>query len=78
MVSDKQMHANNVFLEFSNKPGKKVVNSPFEISGYDKAAPRLPPELGEHSRDILNELGYSSEEIIALENAGIILSNTNS
>ena len=53
VVSDEQMHANNAFLEFSDEPGKKVVNSPFEIGGYDKSTPTLPPGLGEHTNAIL-------------------------
>ena len=36
VTNDKQLLANNAFLEFSDKPGKKVVNSPFDISGYDR------------------------------------------
>ena len=74
VINDKQMHANNTFLEFSDKPGKKVVNSPFEISGQEKLAPKLPPDLGEHTYAILHELGYTSEQASALEAKGVVFS----
>ena len=51
-----------------------MVNSPFDISGYDKVNPTLPPALGEHTNAILNELGYDGEEIETLETAGVIFS----
>lgn len=40
------------------------VGTPFRLSRYPRAAsPRLAPQQGEHSRAILNELGYSDEQI---------------
>jgi len=57
------MSENNIFLEFDGRPDKKVVNSPFEISDYQKAPPKMPPVLGENTYEILKDLGYSSEEL---------------
>lgn len=32
--------------------------------------PAAPPLLGEHTRDVLREIGYSADKIAALEGSG--------
>ena len=73
LISDKQMLDNNVFLQFDGHPKKKVVNSPFEIRGYPKPAPKLPPSLGADTRSLLTELGYGNKEINMLEAQNIVI-----
>ena len=72
VIEDSQMEINNTFLEFEGRPGKRVVNSPFEISGYEKSSPNLPPELGANTLEILENLGYSPREAEAMESEGVI------
>ena len=49
-----------------------TVNSPIEIAGQQKIAPRRAPNVGEHSEQVLREAGYGEAEIAALRDAGII------
>ena len=49
-----------------------TVNSPIEIGGQEKVPPRLAPEVGEHSEQVLREAGYADAEIAALREAGVI------
>ena len=72
VINDRQMKDNNIFLEFSGSPGKRVVNSPFEISNHQKAPPKMPPNLGEHTYEILGGLGYSSQELENMNSAKVI------
>ncbi len=49
-----------------------TVNSPIEIRGQEKLRPRRAPLVGEHSAEVLRDLGYPDTEIAALRAAGII------
>ena len=48
------------------------VGPPFEIDGGRLPAGLPPPLLGEHTDAILAEVGYSAEEIDALQRAGVV------
>jgi formyl-CoA transferase len=49
----------------------KLVRSPIELSPEPASIRRAPPLLGEHTLEVLAELGYSKEEVQALvENQG--------
>ncbi len=74
LVNDPQMYESDVITPVP--PGKQLyahtVNSPVWIAGADKRAPVAAPGIGEHSVDILSELGLSSAEIDALISDGVI------
>lgn len=49
-----------------------IVNHPINISNLAQVGPRRAPELGEHSRQILEELGYDSDAIQVLRERGVV------
>jgi crotonobetainyl-CoA:carnitine CoA-transferase CaiB-like acyl-CoA transferase len=50
----------------------KSVGIPVKLEGTPGAIRRAPPRLGEHTREVLTELGFTPEEIEALAGAGAV------
>lgn len=72
---DPQVLANDMFLEFDQPPlgSVAVVNTPFRMSASAEV-PRFrrpAPHLGEHTEEIIRDLGYSKTDMAALESDGV-------
>jgi len=70
---DDQVRANAMAIE----PGDDfdtpwLINHPIKVAAAPQVGPRRAPALGEHGREILEELGYSPDEIEALSTQGVI------
>jgi len=68
LPSDPQMEANGVFAEIS--PGLRTVSSPLNFAGVEKVKPSMAPEVGEHTLQILESLGYTQQTIQELIEKG--------
>lgn len=66
--NDPQAMANNYFVEYDHpKHGMtKMVGFPWDFSETPAECSRPAPELGEHSEEILKELGYTPQQIAEL------------
>ena len=75
LIDDPQLNANDRMLkvELDNAPITKVPRLPVEIGDHDLNLRRQPPKIGEHTREILAELGYADAEIDSMNDAGTIV-----
>lgn len=74
VLADPQLAVNQSILEFDD-PHAGHVKLPAHPLRYDGKAPglrRLPPRAGEHTGEILAELGYAADRIRALRGQGVI------
>jgi crotonobetainyl-CoA:carnitine CoA-transferase CaiB-like acyl-CoA transferase len=69
--TDRQMIDNDVLVPFEGG-SMLTVNSPIWVDGSQKTAPRRPPDVGEHSDEVLREAGYDEAAIRQLRNAGAV------
>jgi crotonobetainyl-CoA:carnitine CoA-transferase CaiB-like acyl-CoA transferase len=51
---------------------KEVVASAINISGFSKAIRSYTPDAGEHSDEILKDLGYTDAELNDMRQKGVI------
>ena len=75
LTDDPQLNANGRMLEIEldNSPLTKVPRLPVEIGDHDLKLRMQPPKIGEHTREILAELGYEDGEIDRMNDAGTIV-----
>ena len=68
---DRQMLENDVLVPFQGE-SMLTINSPIWIEGEDKVEPRLPPQVGEHSDEVLRKFGWDEAEIRRLRACGAV------
>lgn len=76
LVADPQIAHNGTFIEYDHPTEGRVKAPGFPIKfSKSPAALRVgAPVVGQHSREVLTELGYDDEEIDALEASGAVAS----
>ena len=74
LFDDPQLNAGGRMLEveFSEGVRAKIPRLPIEIGAHDLALRRQAPAIGEHTSEILAELGFAPEEIAALRRRGVV------
>jgi formyl-CoA transferase len=74
VVKDPQLEANGIVVPLEGAGGnlKRTIGSPIQVHGVAKVAAKRAPEIGEHSEEILKELGFDTNEIDGLLTSGAI------
>lgn len=75
VIDDPQVRSRHMLcqVEYPGAGNMLMSRLPLKMTNLEQNKVRRPPLLGEHSEEILLELGYSSDKIDALRRDGIIL-----
>ena len=74
VVADPQVAAAGAFIEGPTPDGMvTMLNTPIDFSDSSVEPERPCPMLGEHTDEVLLELGYDWDRIVELKVAGIVL-----
>jgi crotonobetainyl-CoA:carnitine CoA-transferase CaiB-like acyl-CoA transferase len=73
VLADPQVHAGGGFVEVPGPDGPTtMVNSPVDYGGTPAAPTSMPPEIGEHTDEVLAELGRDAAAIARLRADGVV------
>ena len=61
-----------MYLDVKGYKNLKTVAPPLNIEDVKRVPAKKAPKLGEHSKQILSEIGYSIQEIRQLKRNGVI------
>ena len=73
VLADPAVEANGYLMAHPDHPTLKVAAPPVQFDNTLPAVRRPGPELGEHSVEVLGELGYSAEEVERLAADGVVV-----
>lgn len=73
LLHDEQIYANRMVVPPTDPtvPAKVVINHPINIDGMATVGPKHAPEVGEHTSEVLAEMGFSDAEIASFAERGI-------
>ncbi|MDQ1002171.1 crotonobetainyl-CoA:carnitine CoA-transferase CaiB-like acyl-CoA transferase [Neobacillus niacini] len=74
VFEDPQVNAREMIVEMEHPTAEKIkiVGSPLKLSKTPVEIKRHPPLFGEHTNEVLEELGYTIEDIENLRNSDVI------
>jgi len=74
VIDDPQLAANDIIVPLEGAGGNltSTISSPFKVHGVSKEPARRGPGLGEHTEEILRELGFDEKSIESLRDSGAL------
>jgi crotonobetainyl-CoA:carnitine CoA-transferase CaiB-like acyl-CoA transferase len=74
VINDPQLRSNEIVIPLEGAGGKlaATISSPIQVHGVAKASARRAPDLGEHTEEILRELGFDGKDVDGLRASGAV------
>jgi crotonobetainyl-CoA:carnitine CoA-transferase CaiB-like acyl-CoA transferase len=74
VIGDPQLKANDIIVPLEGAGARltSTISSPIQVHGVAKRPARRAPGIGEHTDEILNELGFNAGEVDRMRTAGVI------
>jgi crotonobetainyl-CoA:carnitine CoA-transferase CaiB-like acyl-CoA transferase len=74
VINDPQLRANDIVvpLEGAGEKMTATISSPIQVHGVTKVAAKRAPGIGEHNDEVLQELGFTSDDIAGLRASGAV------
>jgi len=74
VIDDPQLRVNDIVVPLEGAGGKltSTISSPIQVHGVAKVPARRAPNLGEHTDEILRELGFDAKGIEGLRASGAV------
>jgi formyl-CoA transferase len=74
VINDPQLQENEIIVPLNGAGGKltSTISSPIKVHGVTKAPARRAPGLGEHTEEILGELGFDAKSIESFRESGAV------
>src|SRR5437773_8103550 len=78
VINDPQLRLNDIIvpLEGAGDRLTSTISSPIQVHGVIKVPAKRAPDLGEHDEEVLDELGFSKNEIASFRAGGTIAKPT--
>jgi formyl-CoA transferase len=75
VINDPQLRLNEIIVPLQGAGGKltSTISSPIQVRGVAKAIARRAPEIGEHTEEVLTQLGFSASEVNLLLASGVVV-----
>jgi crotonobetainyl-CoA:carnitine CoA-transferase CaiB-like acyl-CoA transferase len=74
VIDDPQLRLNDIIVPLEGAGGKltSTISSPIQVRGVAKVSAKRAPEIGEHTEEVLTQLGFSAAEVDALRASGAV------
>lgn len=79
VAADAQVNASSVFTDVPLRDGQtmRMVNGPLRVDGKPLEIRKIPYDVGQDTRDVLSEIGFSTSDIDTLVSNGVVAAPDN-